>query len=312
MSEPAISVVMPAYNRAATIKAAVDSILDQDFADFELLVVDDCSTDSTADIVDAIADPRVRCLRQPTNRGPSAARNRGVREARAPLVCFIDSDDRFLPHKLGFVQRYFEENPDIEVLIDSFEVVYPLFAIWTRRVPRANPDLRDSMAIERAVFDRRAYKATPALSARKPALIRAGLFDEALRRREDMDLVLRLTRSARCATTSELLWTKFWTRGSLSAQLETYIPTVIEICRRYPHYLTQPEFRSGLARDEARHLLQRMLRGQFARAARDLRQLREFQGVATTNALITQGLGEIVRRALGRGTKALPTSPTDS
>ena len=70
MSEPAISVVMPTYNRATSIEASIGSILDQDFADFELLVVDDCSTDSTVDLVVSITDPRIVCLRQPANRGP--------------------------------------------------------------------------------------------------------------------------------------------------------------------------------------------------------------------------------------------------
>ncbi len=303
MSEPAISVVMPVYNRAKSVGTTIASVLEQEFRDFELLVIDDRSTDATLEVVASIADPRIRTILQPENAGPSAARNRGVREARAPLISFIDSDDRFLPHKLGFVKRYFDENPDIEVLIDSFEVIYPRLTNWKRSASRNNPDLRDSDAIERAVFDRRAYKATPAISARKEALIAAGLFDEALRRREDMDLVLRLTRSARVATTSEVLWTKFYTRGSLSAQLDTFIPTVIEICRRHPNYFTEPRFRSGLARDEARHLLQRCVRGQFAMAAQDLRRLREFQGNAETRALITEGFGEILRRLAKRKSK---------
>jgi len=303
LSEPAISVVMPAYNRAKSIGATIASVLEQDFSDFELLVIDDCSSDRTVEVVASIADPRIRTIRQAENSGPSAARNRGVHEARASLISFIDSDDRFLPHKLGYVHRYFEENPEIEVLIDSFEVIYPRLANRKRTTARTNPDLRDSSAIERAVFDRRVYKATPAISARKQSLIAAGLFAEALRRREDMDLVLRLTRSARVATTSAVLWTKYYTRGSLSAQLDTFIPTVIEICRRHPKYFTEPRFRSGLARDEARHLLQRCVRGQFSLAAEDLRKLREFQGEAETRALITEGFGEILRRLMKRKTK---------
>jgi glycosyltransferase involved in cell wall biosynthesis len=308
LSPPAISVVIPAYNRAASIGTAIDSILAQDFPDFELVVVDDCSTDDTVAIVEASADPRVRCLRQPSNGGPSAARNRGVREARGSLISFLDSDDRFLPHKLGFVARYFENNPDIDVLLDSFEVEYPRVLIRPRRAARANPDSQDSGAIERAVFARRVYKATPALTARRLTLIDAGLFDEALRRREDMDLVVRLTRTSRCATTSAILWTKVWTRGTLSAQRETFIPTVIEICRRHPRYLTDPGLRPGLARDEARHLLRRLARGQFRRAVRDLRRLEETQGTAATRALLAQGIGEILRRAW-RGKPALTRTP---
>ncbi len=307
MSQPAISVVMPAYNRAACINTAIDSILAQHFTDFELVVVDDCSTDDTAAIVEASTDPRVRCVRQPRNGGPSAARNRGVREARASLISFLDSDDQFLPHKLGFVTRYFKENPDIDVLIDSFELLYPPRMIWASKASRANPNLRDSAAIERAVFARQVYKATPALTARKQGLIDAGLFDEDLRRNEDMDLVIRLTHTVRCATTSEILWNKIWTRGSLSTQRETFVPAIVAICRRHPSYLTHPDFRPGLARDEARHLLRRLVRGQFRRATRDLRCLEKMQGVAETRALLFEGIGEILRR-VWRG-KAAPARP---
>jgi len=303
LSEPAISVVMPTYNRATCITRAIDSILAQDFTDFELVVVDDRSTDATADIVERSADPRVRCLRQRSNSGPSAARNRGVRAAHAPLIAFLDSDDRFLPHKLSFVTRYFEDNPDIDALLDSFELVYPRVMMWTAKATRANPDSRDSGAIERAVFARHIYKATPALTARKQVLTKVGLFDERLRRREDMDLVLRLTRAARCATTLEVLWTKTRTRGSLSAQPETFIPTIVEICRRHPSYLTDADFQPGLARDEARHLLQRLLRGQLGPARRELRCLGEIQGVTETRALLVQGVGEILRRAWRGGAR---------
>jgi len=296
-AQPTISVVMPAYNRVGCINSSIDSVLGQTLTDFELVVVDDCSTDGTADMVEARTDPRVRCVRQPINAGPSAARNRGIHEARAPLIAFLDSDDRYLPHKLGFVTRYFDNHRDIDALIDSFEVVYPGFIPWKRRAPRSNPDLRDSRSIERAVFARQVYKATPALTARKRILIAAGLFDEALRTREDMDLVLRLTRTARCATTSAVLWTKHWTRGSLSTEQGTFIPNVIDICHRHPSYLIDPDFRPGLARDEARHLIRRLVRGQFGRLARDLRQLASNQGVTETRALFAEGVGEIVRRA---------------
>ena len=97
---PAVSVVIPAYNRAAQIRLAIDSVLRQSFSDFELLVVDDGSTDGTRDVVRGIADPRLRLIETPRNMGASAARNLGIAEARAPWVAFQDSDDEWLPLKL--------------------------------------------------------------------------------------------------------------------------------------------------------------------------------------------------------------------
>ena len=303
MAVPAITVVIPAYNRAETVGAAIASVLAQDFADFEVVVVDDGSGDATAAVVAATDDPRVGCLRLPDNRGVCAARNAGIRAASAPLIAFLDSDDYFLPNKLGFVVRFFAEHPDIDVLLDSFEVVYPP-SMGKAAAARRNPDLLDSTAVERAVFRRDLWKATPALSARREALFAAGLFDESLRRRVDMDIVLRLVRSARCASTSTVLWCKRWTDDSISAAAHTYIPAVLAICSRHPDYLARREWRAGLARDISRHLLRQAGRGRFGLLARDWRQLRECFGATEALRLCGEGAAEIARRALDRGRRA--------
>ncbi len=91
---------MPAWNRADSIVMAVESVLRQSFADFELLVVDDGSTDGTMEALAGVADPRLRRLANPRNLGASAARNTGIRAARADWVAFQDSDDEWLPLKL--------------------------------------------------------------------------------------------------------------------------------------------------------------------------------------------------------------------
>jgi glycosyltransferase involved in cell wall biosynthesis len=296
---PAISVVMPVYNRAGTVRSAIDSVLAQDFSDFELLAIDDGSKDGTADAIDSIGDPRIRCLRQPQNRGGNAARNRGIREAESPLICFLDSDDEFLPHKLGFVVEFFARHPEIDVLADSFRLIYPP---KTGKPPadRANPELWTSAEVEQAVFSRRLYKATPALSARKQALEEVGLFDETLKRRQDMDLILRLTRSARCAATPQVLWTKRWSADSISATQKTFAAAMIEMCERHPDYLSRPEFRIGLARDLARHFLRLLGTGHLSTVARDLRRCAGFFGWGQTARLTVTGLAEMGRRLFGR------------
>lgn len=96
-----ISIVIPAYNRAATIARCVESVLAQDFPSFEVVVADDGSTDTTRAIVAAIADPRVRLVARASNGGAAAARNTGVAAARGRYIAFLDSDDVFLPGKLA-------------------------------------------------------------------------------------------------------------------------------------------------------------------------------------------------------------------
>jgi glycosyltransferase involved in cell wall biosynthesis len=100
MPAPPVSVVIPAYNRAATIAAAIESVLRQTYSDFELVVVDDGSTDGTLAAAEAVRDPRVRLVAAPRNLGAAGARNLGVEEARGAWVAFQDSDDEWLPRKL--------------------------------------------------------------------------------------------------------------------------------------------------------------------------------------------------------------------
>lgn len=296
---PEITVVMPVHNRAETVGRAIDSVLAQDFGDFELIVVDDGSIDGTPEAVASVGDPRVRCLRQPENLGGNAARNRGVTEAASPIVSFLDSDDAFLPHKLGFVVRYFREHPEIDVLIDSFRLVYPPQS-GKAPVERINPELATSTEVEEAIFARRLYKATPAVSARRDPLLATGLFDETLRRRQDMDILLRLARSAHCGATSEVLWVKQWSEDSISAKQDTFVTAVIEMCERHPDYLTRPEFRVGLARDVSRHFLRLVACGRIGTARTDFARCATFFGWWRTAGLLGAGLVEMVRRRTSR------------
>src|ERR1700752_954638 len=111
---PASAVVMPVYNRAATVGRAIQSVLSQEFQDFELIVVDDGSTDGTPDVVGSFADPRLPLIRLPATAGGNGARNRGIDPATAPLITFLDSGDHYLPNKLEFAVRYLENRPEID------------------------------------------------------------------------------------------------------------------------------------------------------------------------------------------------------
>ncbi|MGD9255575.1 MAG: glycosyltransferase family A protein, partial [Chromatiales bacterium] len=104
-----ISVIIPTCNRVETLPRALDSVLAQTLSVDEVIVVDDGSTDGTADLVRA-SYPQVRLLQQP-NRGVSAARNRGIRKATGDWIAFLDSDDRWLPAKLEAQFRLIEQHP---------------------------------------------------------------------------------------------------------------------------------------------------------------------------------------------------------
>ena len=116
MPAPAVTVVIPLYQKAGTIVAAIRSVLRQQFADFELLVVDDGSTDEGPALAADVTDPRIRLLCQP-NQGPGAARNRGLAEARGPLVAFLDADDEWTPEFLQLGVAALAPEPECAVWV---------------------------------------------------------------------------------------------------------------------------------------------------------------------------------------------------
>ena len=107
---PHFSVIMPLYNKAPYVRKAVESVVGQSFTDWELIVVDNGSTDGSGDIVAVITDPRIRMIRLEDNLGPGGARNYGVSESTAPFICFLDADDwwepTFLEEMSGLIARY--------------------------------------------------------------------------------------------------------------------------------------------------------------------------------------------------------------
>ena len=292
---PAVSVILPLYNRAASIERAVRSVLDQSFTDFELIVVDDGSTDGSPDIVEAIDDPRVRLLRQPQNLGGNAARNRGIHESQAPILAFLDSDDHYLPHKLGFTVDYFERRPEVDVLLDSFVKSYPP-AKKKPDAPMRNPVLDSNDEILAALFNRTLKKATPGIAVRRAAAIRAGLFDEGLRRRQDFDFILRLLKVARCATTDEPLWVKVNSPDALSANWNLFVDSTLDFHRRHPELIDNPVARAGLAQDLARHFDRTVSGWMLAAAWRDARRLAKVYGWKKLLRLNYEGAFHLTRR----------------
>ena len=105
-----VSIVMPSYNTEQYIADSVKSILAQTYPDWELIIVDDCSTDRTVEIVRSFNDPRIRLFRNERNSGAAVSRNKALREAKGKWIAFLDSDDVWLPEKLMKQIRFMTEN----------------------------------------------------------------------------------------------------------------------------------------------------------------------------------------------------------
>ena len=116
MSRPAVSVVIPAYNGAQWLAATLDSLTAQTLTDWEAIVVDDCSPDDGAALIEQWPDPRVRLVRMPVNGGPVRARNAGVAVARGQYIAGLDQDDLCRPDRLARQVAYLEAHPGCALL----------------------------------------------------------------------------------------------------------------------------------------------------------------------------------------------------
>ena len=117
------SVVIPLYNKAECVKHTIESVLAQTIDDFEIVVIDDGSTDSGASVVQGINDNRIRLIQQ-ENQGVSAARNTGISNAKGEIVAFLDADDIWMPDFLATVEILFNEFPEANIACINYQVSY--------------------------------------------------------------------------------------------------------------------------------------------------------------------------------------------
>lgn len=140
-ADPLVSVVVAAYNGAKLIEETLASLRAQTFADFEVIVVDDCSTDDTREVVTAWSDPRVRLVTVAKNGGPVRARNRGFAEARGRYIAALDQDDICRPDRFARQVAYLEAHPDTVLLGTSADILCEGKVLPLRYSPTTTPAL---------------------------------------------------------------------------------------------------------------------------------------------------------------------------
>ena len=186
MSKPLVSVIIPTFNRGYCLEESIRSVLEQSFIDFELVVVDDGSTDNTSELVRRF--PAVKLIRLEENRGVSFARNRGVVEAQGDWVGFLDSDDLWEQGKLATQVKWIERHPDLQMVYTD--------EIWIRNGVRVNPmnkHRKYSGDIFRYCLPLCIVSPSSVL-LRTKVLSEVGGFDESMPVCEDYDLWLRIAK----------------------------------------------------------------------------------------------------------------------
>lgn len=182
--DPAVSVIIPTYNRLEFVREAIDSVLKQEFADYEIIVVDDGSTDGTREALRASEDI-IYCYQE--NLGVSRARNEGLKIARGRFISFLDSDDLWTPKKLTIQTEAMEKEPEIFVTYTD--------EIWIRDGTRVNPKNKhrkySGMIFEKCLP--LCIISPSSVMLRRAVFERVGVFDEDLPVCEDYDLWLRIT-----------------------------------------------------------------------------------------------------------------------
>jgi glycosyltransferase involved in cell wall biosynthesis len=224
-AKPLVTVIIPTFNRAPLVGRAIRSVLSQTWQDWELLVVDDASTDGTEEAVRSFSDARIQYLRHDRNQRVSAARNTGIRVARGEYVSFLDDDDEWLPEKLAKELEVFRNSdPEVGLVYTGKTVFDEHGRILQVRMPTLSGWVYDAM------LERHFIGSPSRVTIRKEVLERVAGFDETFVNCQDYDLWLRVAKVSKIACVPRLLVKRYLLSDQMSGSLRN-------ICAGWEHIL---------------------------------------------------------------------------
>jgi glycosyltransferase involved in cell wall biosynthesis len=308
MTTPDFSIVVPLYNKVSEISRCLRSVLGQTYANFELIVIDDGSTDGGDAVVRSFQDCRLRFLQQ-ENRGLAETRNNGVRAARASIVAFLDADDEWLPTHLEEIARLARQHPDAGIY--STGLWLDRGNGWRRRVRLATRYLNPGTSLIADYFSIPDAKILlPTASAvRRDALIASGWFRTMFA--EDIDLLLRMAAMFPVAYTSRT--TAIW---HLNAANRMCVKEAVEVKLHQPGSLlpslrtienlsyipieTRRKARDYVAARERKAIFDTLLQGHRQHALTLYNQWQREYGKQSIATVLILTVPELALRALGR------------
>lgn len=264
---PIVSVVIPCFNHEKYIGECLDSVLNQTHSDFEVIVIDDGSTDGTPQIVRSYGS-RVKYIWQ-KNKGPSSARNLGIRTSQAEFIAFQDADDIWLPEKLELQVEFLEENPDLAWVYSdmcTFNDQQILQTSWFSERPT-----QQGKVFEKLISNN--FVPTITVIAKKSVILEVGGFDESLRSCEDKDLWLRLALKYPLGKLDRVLAKRRFHSNNLCRDNQLLFSSEIEVMQKMKRLVSSPSIQKRL---ESRLSKLYFELGYFFFARNNLTQAREF------------------------------------
>ncbi|GAB4486979.1 MAG: hypothetical protein OHK006_15480 [Thermodesulfovibrionales bacterium] len=244
---PKVSVIIPTYNRKGYVCDAIDSVLNQTYRDFEIVVVDDGSNDGTGEALLARYGERIRYHRK-ENGGCASARNHGIRVARGEYITFLDSDDMFTQDKLENHVGVLEANPDIGlVYADSFVSDGKRLHLTAS----VKPDRDKSIACPLFMTT---HVGSGSFTARRACIDASGYFDESMRYNEDTDFLLRLSVHVKAFRASKPAYVRRDHAGGKSRNTVKLLEALYDSSEAF--LAQQPAFRERIGKKASRRLAQ--------------------------------------------------------
>lgn len=204
---PFFSVIIPLYNKEKFVENAVNSILQQTFSDFEIIIVEDCSTDKSLEVISKIQSDKIKILRHDKNKGLSVSRNTGIKNSKANYITFLDADDVWKPNYLEKINSLIHQFPEAKLFATNYEELYPNNLIL---LPKNNSSNLQNDIIISDFFQislAQPLYCSCSLCVEKSVFEKAGLYDEKITFGEDIDFNIRANSSYKLAYSKEALVT---------------------------------------------------------------------------------------------------------
>lgn len=318
---PSISVIVPVYNREHSITQALESVKSQTYKNFEVIIVDDGSTDDTAAQVKSfLSDERFTYWYQPNSGKPSCARNSGIRHAKYDWVAFLDSDDHWLPNKLEQQVNVLEALDNVDLVFSDcqlklFQKDQALSLFSVTRV-RQDLDLIESEYCEfgrafnpeklQTVLCKTGFIMTQGVLVKKVKLEEAGLFDDTLTYSEDTDLWLTLARSCKLAQSFGRLFYYNQGQDSITVDIkDAYYTDKFKVLSKHRHQQSKSVNKRLLLRREIGYRIEYAVKTKSL--AKTLLTFRTAKAFLNDPQSAVKSLKIIVKEALRYQSKQLPT-----